>query len=103
MEKHTAHYHLSVVKAEVLRLGARAFTRSALEGGRRLGLSLGHMQRIVCTLKPAMLDKSMTSYADHQLWQDVYHATHQGLEIYIKVTYRPGGTAPVISFKERNT
>ena len=64
MEKHTAHYHLSVVKAEVLRLGAKAFTRSALEGGRRLGLSLGQMQPIVCTLETAMFYKSMTSYAD---------------------------------------
>lgn len=103
MEKHTAHYHLSVVKAEVHRLGAKAFTRSALEGGRRLGLSLGHMQRIIGALESAMLYKSMTSYADHTLWQDVYHTRTQGLEIYIKVTCRRCGGPPVISFKEKNT
>jgi motility quorum-sensing regulator/GCU-specific mRNA interferase toxin len=49
-----------------------------------------------------MLYKSMTTYDDHRVWQDVYHINSKGLEIYIKVTYRPAGGAPVISFKEKN-
>ncbi len=44
----------------------------------------------------------MTTYNDHRLWHDVYHANTHGLEIYIKVTYRPSGGEPVISFKEKN-
>jgi motility quorum-sensing regulator/GCU-specific mRNA interferase toxin len=49
-----------------------------------------------------MLFKSMTTYVDHRVWQDVYHTTFHGMEIYIKVSYRPGGGHPVVSFKEKN-
>ncbi|APC15814.1 motility quorum-sensing regulator MqsR [Pseudomonas frederiksbergensis] len=103
MEKNTPHYDLSVVKAEVVRLGSKAFTGSAREGGRRLDLSLAQMQQIVCALEQRMLYKSMTTYTDYQIWQDVYHARIRDMEIYLKVTYRPGGGPPVISFKERDT
>jgi motility quorum-sensing regulator/GCU-specific mRNA interferase toxin len=102
MEKSTPHYDLAVVKAEVQRLESKAFTLSAREGGRRMMLSLAQMLRIVHQLDHGMLHKSMTTYADHRIWQDVYHTTFGDRVIYIKVTYRPGGRHPVISFKEKN-
>ncbi len=102
MEKNTLHYSLDVIKAEVTRLGAKAFTNSALQSGREMGLVYQSMQKVVYSLERRMLYKSMTSYADHRAWQDVYHATFNHLENYIKVTYCPGGGAPVISFKEKN-
>ncbi|MFZ3281398.1 type II toxin-antitoxin system MqsR family toxin [Pseudomonas sp.] len=102
MEKNTPHYDLAVIKAEVRRLGRRAFTRSSAESGDLLGFSIREMQEIVYELQNRMLYKSMTSYDDHRVWQDVYHTHSQDLEIYIKVTYRPAGGAPVISFKEKN-
>ncbi|MGA3318821.1 MAG: type II toxin-antitoxin system MqsR family toxin [Candidatus Korobacteraceae bacterium] len=44
--------------------------------------------------------KSMTTYADHRVWQDVYHAdTPVKKQAYIKITLRD--MAPVIQFKER--
>ena len=49
-----------------------------------------------------MLYKSMTTYADHRVWQDVYHIHSHGLEIYIKVTYCSGSNPPVIAFKGMN-
>ncbi|WPN75730.1 type II toxin-antitoxin system MqsR family toxin [Pseudomonas germanica] len=102
MEKNTPHYELAVIKAEVRRLGRRAFTRSSAESGDLLGFSIREIQEIVYELQNRMLYKSMTSYDDHRVWQDVYHTHSQDLEIYIKVTYRPAGGAPVISFKEKN-
>jgi len=43
----------------------------------------------------------MTSFADHTLWQDVYHAvTPVGRVAYIKVS-RPDEGRPVIQFKEK--
>jgi len=102
MEKNTPHYELAVIKAEVRRLGRRAFTRSSAKSGDLLGFSIREMQEIVYELQNRMLYKSMTSYDDHRVWQDVYHTHSQDLEIYIKVTYRPAGGAPVISFKEKN-
>ncbi|NVZ49609.1 type II toxin-antitoxin system MqsR family toxin [Pseudomonas sp. B6002] len=101
MEKYTPHYDLALVKAEVIKLGFRAFTATAREGARQLELSLDQMQQVVCALERRMLCKSMTTYADHRVWQDVYLIKIYGTEIYIKVTYRPGGGPPVISFKEK--
>lgn len=101
MEKYTPHYDLALVKAEVIKLGFRAFTATAREGARQLELSLDQMQHAVCSLEKPMLYKSMTAYADHRVWQDVYLIKIYGTEIYIKVTYRPGGGPPVISFKEK--
>ena len=42
----------------------------------------------------------MTTYADHRVWQDVYHAdTPANMKAYIKVTLR--NEVPVIQFKEK--
>ncbi|WP_201194204.1 type II toxin-antitoxin system MqsR family toxin [Pseudomonas fluorescens] len=102
MEKNTPHYDLAVIQAEVVRLQSKAFTLTAREGGRKMMLNLHQMIRTVCLLKKRMLYKSMTTYADHRVWQDVYHTTYEDREIYIKVTYRTNGGHPIISFKERN-
>lgn len=102
MEKNTPHYDLAVIKAEVRRLGKKAFTKTSADSGEYLGFSISEMQEIVFELQNRMLYKSMTSYDDHRVWQDVYHTHSQDLEIYIKVTYRPGGGPPAISFKEKN-
>lgn len=102
MEKNTPHYDLAVIKTEVRRRGRKAFTKTAEKTGLDLGFSFTEMRDIVFELQNRMLYKSMTSYDDHRVWQDVYHINSKDLEIYIKVTYRPGGGPPIISFKEKN-
>jgi motility quorum-sensing regulator/GCU-specific mRNA interferase toxin len=102
MEKNTPHYDLAVIKSDVLRLRVSAFTSAAKTSARRLGLSFTEMQEVILKLQRNMLYKSMTTYTNHRVWQDVYHINSHDLEIYIKVTYRPGGGPPVISFKEKN-
>ncbi|RON65257.1 type II toxin-antitoxin system MqsR family toxin [Pseudomonas fluorescens] len=102
MEKNTPHYDLAVIKAEVRRLGRQTITKTAEKTGLDLGFSFTEMREIVFELQNRMLYKSMTSYGDHRVWQDVYHINSKDLEIYIKVTYRPGGGPPIISFKEKN-
>ncbi len=102
MEKYTPHYDLAVTKADVRRLGAIAFTRAAKEAGKNLDLDISQMQAVVFKLQNRMLYKSMTTYADHRVWQDVYHIHSHGLEIYIKVTGCSGSNPPVISFKGMN-
>lgn len=107
MEKSTPHYKLAVVQAAVARLGAAAFTKAALDGGRAMGLTSAEMLGIMASLSSVSRRrggnflKSMTTYADHTVWQDVYHAdTPNGKEAYIKITERSDG-APVIQFKEK--
>ena len=100
MEKKRAHYDLAAVHEAVARLGIRAFSRLALKGGLEMGLSIEDMLETVASLAPKMLHKSMTTYADHTIWQDVYHArTPNNRTAYVKLTMR--NAAPVVQFKEK--
>lgn len=100
MEKRTPHYNLVLVQGEVVRLGAAAFTKTALDGGRLMGLTTVEMLLVVASLSRRNFYKAMTSFADHRVWQDVYHApTPVRKDAYIKITLRDG--APVIQFKEK--
>lgn len=100
MEKRTPHYDLARVQADVVRLGVAAFTKAALDGGRTLGLTTAEMLEVIAGLKRRDFYKSMTTHADHRVWQDVYHAaTPVRRDAYIKITLRD--SAPVIQFKEK--
>ena len=99
MEKRTAHYDLTAVIVVVRARGAAAFTKTALDGGRRMGLTTAEMIDVVCGLKSRHLYKSMTTYADSTIWHDVYRADTPAGKAYVKLTLRADG-APVIQFKE---
>lgn len=100
MEKRRPHYDLARIQADVARLGAAAFTKTALDGGRSMGLTTAEMLAVIGSLSRREFYKSMTTLADHRVWQDVYHAaTPVRTEAYIKITLRDA--APVIQFKER--
>ncbi len=100
MEKRKPHYDLARIQADVARLGAAAFTKTALDGGRTMGLTTAEMLTVIASLTRRHFFKSMTTYADHRVWQDVYHAaTPVRKDAYIKITLRDA--APVIQFKEK--
>jgi len=101
MEKSTPHYNLDAIKAEVMVRGFDAFTRTARDGAALLGLTGLEAVAVVLGLNRGMLLKSMTTHADHRVWQDVYHAPcPNGRIAYIKLTLRTDG-AVVIQFKEK--
>ena len=100
MEKRSPHYDLGRVQAQVSELGAAAFTKAALDGARTMGLTSSDMLVVVASLTRRNFFKSMTSYSDARIWQDVYHSpTPVRRDAYIKITLRD--TAPVIQFKEK--
>jgi motility quorum-sensing regulator/GCU-specific mRNA interferase toxin len=100
MEKRTPHYDLARIQADVARLGAAAFTKTALDGGRTMGLTTAEMLEVIASLTRRNFYKAMTTYVDHHIWQDVYSAeTPVRKEAYIKITLRDA--APVIQFKEK--
>lgn len=100
MEKRSAHYSLTAVKTIVARNGLQVFTATARSGFMGMGLSAAEALAVVASLSGRMLFKSMTTHADHRLWQDVYHAPcPNGKTAYIKVTMQDG--AVVIQFKEK--
>lgn len=99
MEKGTPHAPLSHVKALIASGQVRA-TASAFNGARELGINdLAGMCDVVLALTPADFYKSMTSHADHRIWQDVYHARIMSrYEVYLKLTVIDD--VLIVSFKE---
>jgi motility quorum-sensing regulator / GCU-specific mRNA interferase toxin len=97
MEKGTPHCKLSAVKA-MLAAGKVRPTMSALAGGAALGLDFEGMVGVLTTLTPADFYKSMTTNADHRMWQDVYRPRTPVGEVYLKLTVIDD--VLIVSFKE---
>ncbi len=99
MEKHTPHCKLSTVQSLVEAGQVRA-TRSAFLGALDLGINdLEGMCAVIMALTSSNFYKSMTTHADHRIWQDVYHAkTHSGDDVYLKLTVIDD--VLIVSFKE---
>src|SRR5690606_41136363 len=97
MEKPTPHCKLTVVRSFVEAVQVRA-TRSAREGAAALGLELSDMLAVVMALTPADFYKSMTTHADHTVWQDVYRPSTQAGDVYLKLTVIDD--VLIVSFKE---
>jgi motility quorum-sensing regulator / GCU-specific mRNA interferase toxin len=97
MEKRTPHCNLSTVKALVNEGRVRS-TQSARQGAAAMGIDFDGMCEILKGLTTADFYKSMTTYADHKVWQDVYRpSTAQG-DVYVKLTVVDD--VLIFSFKE---
>jgi motility quorum-sensing regulator/GCU-specific mRNA interferase toxin len=85
MEKRTPHCKLAVVK-NLLAAGKVRATVSALAGGAALGFGFKEIAGIAAALMPHDFYKSMTTHADHRIWQDVYRPKTPAGEVYMKLT-----------------
>ena len=97
MEKRTPHCKLVVVKA-LVETGKVRTTHSARMGAMELGLEVRDMLAVVRSLTPADFYKSMTTHADHRIWQDVYRSRTAVGEVYLKLTVIDD--VLIVSFKE---
>ncbi|OAI12850.1 mRNA interferase MqsR [Methylomonas lenta] len=97
MEKHTPHCKLSIVKA-LITDGKVRTTKTAREGAVALGFYFDGMLAVVLELTPTDFYKSMTTHADHKVWQDVYRPKTAAGEVYIKLTVVDD--VLIVSFKE---
>ena len=97
MEKRLPHCPLSRVKA-LVRDGRFRSTFSALAGAASLGIDLQGILDVVLALKMTDFYKSMTTQADHRVWQDVYRPSTAAGEVYLKLTVLDD--VLIVSFKE---
>ena len=97
MEKRTPHCKLAVVK-DLVAAGRVRATVSALAGGAALGFGFEEIIGVVAALTPRDFYKSMTTHADHHIWQDVYRPTTPAGEVYLKLSVLDD--VPIVSFKE---
>ncbi len=96
MEKFNPTYNLEEFKNSDYKITNTAF-RSALE----LEFDENDIKKVISTMKKEHFYKSMTSYANHKIWQDVYHVPYGGLILYVKFTQNVISEFTLLSFKEK--
>ena len=97
MEKRSPHCQLAVIRT-LIGEGRVRSTFSALAGGAALGFDFDGMVAVVLALTPKDFYKSMTTHADHRIWQDVYRPTTSRGKVYLKLTVVED--VLIVSFKE---
>jgi motility quorum-sensing regulator/GCU-specific mRNA interferase toxin len=97
VKKHTAHYKLPLVKA-MIEAGKVRTTMMAREGAASLGFDFDGMLAVVMALTVDDFYKSMTTHADHRVWQDVYRPGTTAGQVYLKLTVVDD--VLIVSFKE---
>ena len=94
MEKHAPHCPLAKVKLLV----EAGKVRTARAGAVALGFGYADMLAVVLALRHSDFYKSMTTYADHRIWQDVYRPRTKAGDVYLKLTVIDD--VLIVSFKE---
>lgn len=97
MEKSTPHRKLEVIKT-LIKAGRVRATQSSVTGAAALGFDFAEMIAIILALKPQDFYKSMTTHADHRIWQDVYRPLTEAGKVYLKLTVID--EVLIVSFKE---
>ena len=97
MEKSVPHCKLAVVKT-LMSQGKVRTTFSARQGALELGLDEHGICAVVTALSDQDFYKSMTTHADHRVWQDVYRPTTPAGDVYVKLTVIDD--VLIVSFKE---
>lgn len=85
MEKKTPHCKLAQIKALLATDKVRT-TQAAREGAAALGFDFDGMLNVVMHLSSADFYKSMTTHANHRIWQDVYRSNTAVGVVYLKLT-----------------
>ncbi len=97
MEKATPHCKLAVVKT-LIEAGKVRSTQSALVDAAAMGFNFDGIVAVIMALTPKDFYKSMTTHADHRIWQDVYRPATDAGEVYLKLTVIDD--VLIVSFKE---
>jgi len=101
-EKKIPHHSLDAIKAAFSDPRKLNRTMSAAQGAEGLGMDETAVVKVIGVLTRKDFDKSMTSFADHKNWQDVYKPVVDGRMIYVKFTLDSEGELLLISFKEQS-
>jgi motility quorum-sensing regulator / GCU-specific mRNA interferase toxin len=101
MEKRRPTYDLNAVKAAIGSVETLAMTISALRSAAALGFDRYDVAAIIGGMERRMFVKSMTTYADHRVWQDVYNVPTEDVVLYVKFQADVVTEFRVMSFKEK--
>lgn len=100
MDKRTPHYSLEVVK-KLIQRNKFGITRTAMAlAYDEFGLFPGDILKVVLNLTVKDFYKSMTTYSDHRIWQDVYRPLINRTRAYVKLNI-VNDCVIVIQFKRK--
>lgn len=101
MEKRRPTYDLDAIKLACGSIDTLVMTSSALRDATSLGFDRAGIAETISSIGRTMFFKSMTTFADHRVWQDVYHVPARGLTLYVKFQADIVTEFTVMSFKEK--
>lgn len=99
-EKSKPHYALSTIKAAFADPSKLNRSFVSKQGANDLGMDDAVVVGVIQGLSRADFEKSMTSHADHKIWQDVYKPCVDSQTLYVKFTLDARQALLLISFKE---
>ena len=100
MEKLKPHYALADIKARFSDPEKLNRSYVSKQGADGLDMDDSAVVAVIQALEALDFEKSMTSVADHKVWQDVYKPQTQGRTLYVKFTVDAQQSLFLISFKE---
>jgi motility quorum-sensing regulator/GCU-specific mRNA interferase toxin len=101
-EKRKPTFDLATIQSEFCEVQSLRLTNSAQKGAFAVGLAtLEAIVDLIQTITREHFYKSMTSYADHRIWQDVYHVPFEAVVLYVKFTVDDDGHF-LISLKRKD-
>ena len=101
-EKRKPTYDLTAFKAAFLDADNLNATGTAVRSAAALGFGREDIAAAIQTMQREHFYKSMTSYADHRIWQDVYHVPSPLGTLYVKFTADAVTEFLLLSFKEKD-
>ena len=100
-EKRKPTYDLPTLKDAFSSVDRLQATSTALRTAASLGFGRREIVATIQSMERRQFVKSMTSYADHRVWQDVYYVPSEAGMLYVKFTADVMTEFLLLSFKEK--
>ncbi|WP_136526549.1 type II toxin-antitoxin system MqsR family toxin [Geomonas ferrireducens] len=101
-EKRKPSYDLDALKTAFSTVDRLALTGTALRTSAAIGFGRAEIVATIHSMQRGQFYKSMTSYSDARLWQDVYHVPSPLGLLYVKFTADVVTEFLLLSFKEKD-
>jgi motility quorum-sensing regulator / GCU-specific mRNA interferase toxin len=101
-DKRKPTYDLAAFKAAFDDVDKLNVTGAAVRSAAALGFGRAEIVATIQTMQRAHFYKSMTSYGDHRIWQDVYHVPSEAGTLYVKFTADVVTEFLLLSFKGKD-
>lgn len=101
-EKRKPTYDLDAFKTSVASVDKLNATTTAVRTAAALGFDRAGIVATIQGMRRSQFHKSMTAYADHRIWQDVYHVPSAVGTLYVKFMADAVTAFLLLSFKEKD-